>query len=40
MNFYFIWLAMGLCLWNQYRALSDRDVTDLFRSIGAGVKIK
>jgi len=40
MNFYFIWLAIGLCLSNQYRALSDRDVTDLFRSIGAGVKIK
>jgi len=40
MNFYFIWLAIGLCLSNQYRALSDNDVSELFRSIGAGVKIK
>jgi hypothetical protein len=40
MNFYFIWLAIGLCLSNQYRALSDDDVSDLFRSIGAMVKIK
>jgi len=40
MNYYFIWIAIGLCLSNQYRALSDHDVHDLFRSIGAMVKIK
>jgi len=40
MNFYFIWLAIGLCLSNQYRALSDSDISDLFRRVGAKVKFK
>lgn len=40
MNFYFIWIAVGLCLSNEYRTLSDNDVSDLFKSIGAMVKIK